>query len=595
MVLLSILGAGGYAAYDANARPSTGLLARYAPAAQAALHVPFVADRISTDGRGGAGHASTYAAEEVAKVQRLVDEAKAKAQEEAEAAAAADAAAEAPQEEEAAQVPAEEPEQAADEGAAEDAGAAGGGLDAGAGDGASGEAAEGDAIDDAASAALQQDAAPAEEAAGGDGEAGEAAAVVQSAADQAKAAVDAALQEAKDAAAEEAKREADAEADRLRRSQQHLDDLNALVSQIKEAVGDSREEAQVRSAEEVVQLLRRDLADSFAKDVEAMSETDLRERLIKLTNELRDRGKWEAIRMNEALSRQDDVWTLKMVEAMKEQAHTFQDRIDEIRREETDRANLEITRIRDRLEREFTDRMEAMVAERVSSLVEEESQRLQKAFQENEELRAKAVEELHAKAAAMARVAEKRAEYERVSHRVHKMSLALLSLSAALNSSGRATEEVEALRVAAEGDPLIEAALDSLPKSVFRSGAPTAHAVQQRFLTVYKAGRRAALVPKDSGLLGHYLGAISSLLLVTPESSSEAVEQADDPTSGLTRASAALNAGDLALAVKEVESLDGYAADTCRDWLAAAKERLRVLQTLQVLEAHVGTVVASMY
>jgi len=173
------------------------------------------------------------------------------------------------------------------------------------------------------------------------------------------------------------------------------------------------------------------------------------------------------------------------------------------------------------------------------------------------------------------------------------MSLALMSLAAALNSTGRATEEVEALRAASAGDPLVEAALRSLPGSVYQRGAPTAHAVQQRFLTVYKAGRRAALVPKDSGLLGHYLGAISSWLMVTPDNPDEV--EPDDPTGGLTRASAALSAGHLALAVKEVEHLDGYAADTCRDWLAAARERLRVLQALAVLEAHMGTVVASLY
>jgi len=47
------------------------------------------------------------------------------------------------------------------------------------------------------------------------------------------------------------------------------------------------------SENEIVKLIKEDLVSSIARDVNRLSEDDLRERVLKLTTELRDRGKWE--------------------------------------------------------------------------------------------------------------------------------------------------------------------------------------------------------------------------------------------------------------------------------------------------------------
>jgi hypothetical protein len=63
---------------------------------------------------------------------------------------------------------------------------------------------------------------------------------------------------------------------------------------------------------------------------------------------------------------------------------------------------------------------------------------------------------------------------------------------------------------------MIEAALKSLPKQVVEEGAPSVGQLQERFKVVQKVGRRAALVPEKSGLVGQLFGGALSYLIIPP-------------------------------------------------------------------------------
>lgn len=73
-----------------------------------------------------------------------------------------------------------------------------------------------------------------------------------------------------------------------------------------------------------------------------------------------------------------------------------------------------------------------------------------------------------------------------------------------------------ALRNAGRGDDFIEAVLASFPVSVANQGAPTTSQLLNRFQNVRKVGRQAAMMPKESGMLGHLFGSILAKLTVAP-------------------------------------------------------------------------------
>jgi len=83
-----------------------------------------------------------------------------------------------------------------------------------------------------------------------------------------------------------------------------------------------------------------------------------------------------------------------------------------------------------------------------------------------------------------------------------------------------------------------------------------------RFDVVHKAARRAALSNPSGDMIGHAIGFVTSAL--TADRSDDIVPESDDPTWPLTKAKAAVAAGDLLEASQQLDSLKGLAADTVR-------------------------------
>jgi hypothetical protein len=113
-------------------------------------------------------------------------------------------------------------------------------------------------------------------------------------------------------------------------------------------------------------------------------------------------------------------------------------------------------------------------------------------------------------------------------------------------------------------------------------GIPTVPDLARSFV-VAKEGAQVATAPASSGSLVDTLMA-SAQSLVT-------IKRTDEPTTGqgpgaaLARAKAALDKGDLAAAVKEVETLDGASREAFAAWLGQAHARLSADETLIQLES----------
>jgi hypothetical protein len=127
------------------------------------------------------------------------------------------------------------------------------------------------------------------------------------------------------------------------------------------------------------------------------------------------------------------------------------------------------------------------------------------------------VEALRTKAvAATAGLLQRRLEYEAAARRAHRVNASAMALLIALEGGRPATQEVAALRVAGEGDRVIEAALRAyLPAEAHSPrGVPTLGHLQLRFGSVLHAVRVAALTPEGKGVLGQAVGTAAARLVV---------------------------------------------------------------------------------
>lgn len=121
------------------------------------------------------------------------------------------------------------------------------------------------------------------------------------------------------------------------------------------------------------------------------------------------------------------------------------------------------------------------------------------------------------------------------------------------------------------------------------TGIPTVPELARSFATARDTALALAAAPAAGGSLVDNLMA-SAQSLVTIRRIDEA-PSGDGPAATLARAKAALDQGELAAAVKDVETLDGAAHEAFSAWLGEARARLGADQTLTRLE---GVLLVSM-
>ena len=113
------------------------------------------------------------------------------------------------------------------------------------------------------------------------------------------------------------------------------------------------------------------------------------------------------------------------------------------------------------------------------------------------------------------------------------------------------------------------------------SGVPTLAALRSSFDAVANQIVHAAQAPEGDGLLEQAAGNLMSLVTVRPVG---ADVEGDSAVARVARAEAALEDGDLAAAVAELEALDGAAAEAAAPWLAEARPRLAAEAALHTLQ-----------
>jgi mitofilin len=138
--------------------------------------------------------------------------------------------------------------------------------------------------------------------------------------------------------------------------------------------------------------------------------------------------------------------------------------------------------------------------------------------------------------------------------------------------------ELAALKEVAAENPIVNAAIASINPAAYQRGIPTSAQLIDRFRRVASEVRKASLLPDNAGVASH----AASLLLSKVMFKKGGLPVGDDVESILSRAEILLEEGNLEDAVREVNSLTGWAKTLSRDWLSECRRVLEVQQALDV-------------
>jgi mitofilin len=140
--------------------------------------------------------------------------------------------------------------------------------------------------------------------------------------------------------------------------------------------------------------------------------------------------------------------------------------------------------------------------------------------------------------------------------------------------------EMAALKLVADGDAVVDAAIASVNPSAYQRGIPSQSQLIDRFRRVADEVRKASLLPEDAGVASH----ATSFLLSKIMFKKEGQPQGSDVESILTRTETLLEEGDLDAAAREMNGLKGWSKVLSRDWLGDVRKVLEVRQALDVIE-----------
>ncbi|DAZ96457.1 TPA: hypothetical protein N0F65_006503 [Lagenidium giganteum] len=311
-------------------------------------------------------------------------------------------------------------------------------------------------------------------------------------------------------------------------------------------------------------------------------------RVAQLATEMKHRSKWEAVRMLEALRRMEEDTQKKSASILRKQDELHKEvlarelRLQEevlsrkareemmkLKKDYKDELTNTVNEHKAKVEKELKatfDKAKKAIEDNFQKQLAAKSNELQETLTKERKQRVAELENFRAQLRALNSVLDSSSSYEAFSHQVHKTSVAALALS-----------------------DRIEAAAPLRAESVITEGAPSVSQLQDRFKTVRGVGRRAAMIPEGSGLIGQLFGGALSYLIILPGGPIEG----NDAEAIFSRADYALKAGDIEKAVEEMKGLTGLPADVSKDWVEAAESRLAVEQTAKVVKAHIALLAAS--
>uniref|UniRef100_A0A1B0BMJ6 MICOS complex subunit MIC60 n=1 Tax=Glossina palpalis gambiensis TaxID=67801 RepID=A0A1B0BMJ6_9MUSC len=198
-----------------------------------------------------------------------------------------------------------------------------------------------------------------------------------------------------------------------------------------------------------------------------------------------------------------------------------------------------------------------------------------------------------------------RAEGERSSHQAQALWAACQALWSSVRTGEPGTHwkaklrplrnEIKAIKKVAEGDELVTVVIQNLPVEAAERGVYPEDALRERFLNVERIARKVALIPEQGASLPKYfLSYLQSLFILKP---SDPISKAElqnakfdysklDVYEILNRARYFIDHGDLMMALKYMNLLQGAPRKIASDWLKETRLLLETQQAANTLMAH---------
>jgi hypothetical protein len=178
-------------------------------------------------------------------------------------------------------------------------------------------------------------------------------------------------------------------------------------------------------------------------------------------------------------------------------------------------------------------------------------------------------------------------------NRASALALIVGQLEAAIDEARPYQSQIETLTAmtqdsATSGDDAIEQAVSALEPGA-AAGVPSIATLRQSFGPVANEIVHAARAPDGDNLLDRATDNLMRLVTVRPVGNDV---RGDTAEARVARAEAALDQGDLASAVAELDQLDGRPAEAAADWLSQAKLRLGADQAVAKLRTHATDLLA---
>ncbi|EPE09572.1 mitochondrion protein [Ophiostoma piceae UAMH 11346] len=145
--------------------------------------------------------------------------------------------------------------------------------------------------------------------------------------------------------------------------------------------------------------------------------------------------------------------------------------------------------------------------------------------------------------------------------------------------------ELVAVKEIASTDPVVDAAIASIPPAAYQRGIASTAELIERFRRVSSEVRKASLLPEDAGVASHASSYVLSKVLFKKNEAGSKPADDGEVESILVRTQSFLEEGNLDDAAREMNGLKGWAKTLSRDWLGEVRKVLEVQQALDVITA----------
>jgi len=385
-------------------------------------------------------------------------------------------------------------------------------------------------------------------------------------------------------------------------------DESKIMAEIEKLKNELHKRSDEALTEAHAELAKLSSLDVMSQELDSMTNSQLKVRLVQMAKDLEERTKWEAVRLQEFLSMKEkeveDRYVLLIKKLRLEAEHLQEEKLaqqkkvlvgqaEEALKEQQTRSDAFLEnslQIQEKAHEEDKVAFEKKTEEAMSAKYEElfgnELTKIKDEFSAKMNQRVQQMEQLSKKLSDLESSLKTSQDFQVGSLQAHRITAAAIALTEKLESGEPAGAAVNALKAVASDNAVVSAAVQSLPLSVSNSGISTVQELQTRFeQKVYPQCRRAANVPKgQNGLEGQLLGSIFTALRSPPGPDEAAPETEKDAAEFvLSRARQHVQLGELDKAVIELDKLKGQVAYTAKDWECSAKDRVAVEKAMKVI------------